>query len=433
MSGDLERRWDDAVETAWREFRKRLADRLAAFDEGDLLAMGIDEQAGDPSAGHALLCHAAAIDVGLRLEVATRRSLARPMRLHLAERDLMVQIGLAPPEPEDQDDAQVWFWTELENREADRAAVMLVRALREVHGVMHPVYLHSIGLEEEEPQSAPAPAPHPVDEPIRPRGTEDVRAGVDAAVRDLFEVPPEWDGDGDLPLSTARGTVWVIVSPISPRVLLHATLVEDVADEPRALVEVNLLNQHAIGLTFSLRDARVAVTRELDLTVLVPEQLRTEIERLLDHVDGWAGDLVARVGGRCLDETTSRPAPGKETGAEESRFQTAYSVMRELEKQERGSVSPATMARIFQQDTGLLLKAIRVTDGRLRQWKRRERQYAEAGRESAVRLATAQQKLHRDVRSRMRQALRLLVDAPLRKVPTDQLSLFDEDECDNSR
>ena len=37
---------------------------------------------------------------------------------------------------------------DLEQREADRAAVMMVRALREVYAVVHPTYLVSAGLPE---------------------------------------------------------------------------------------------------------------------------------------------------------------------------------------------------------------------------------------------------------------------------------------------
>jgi hypothetical protein len=39
----------------------------------------------------------------------------------------------------------------------------------------------------------------------------------------------------------------------------------------------------------------------------------------------------------------------------------------------------------------------------------------------------------RELTARMRAALRLIVDAPVRKVQLDQLSLFDEDECGTGR
>ena len=42
---ELERRWDDAVETAWREFRQRLADRLAGMVEDDVLIVVLEREA----------------------------------------------------------------------------------------------------------------------------------------------------------------------------------------------------------------------------------------------------------------------------------------------------------------------------------------------------------------------------------------------------
>ena len=43
MDDELERRWDDAVETAWRGFRQRLADRLAELEDGGLVMVDTEE------------------------------------------------------------------------------------------------------------------------------------------------------------------------------------------------------------------------------------------------------------------------------------------------------------------------------------------------------------------------------------------------------
>src|SRR5690606_18885178 len=100
---------------------------------------------------------------------------------------------------------------------------------------------------------------------------------------------------------------------------------------------------------------------------------------------------------------------------------------------ERGSVPPATLVRVFHRDRALLLQAIGTSDDLVRTWKRRARLAAAKDKKRVAALARSRVGMHRDLRKRLRLALRLLVDAPLRKVTTDQLSLFDEDECDNSR
>ncbi len=108
--------------------------------------------------------------------------------------------------------------------------------------------------------------------------------------------------------------------------------------------------------------------------------------------------------------------------------------MAELEREQRGSVGPAAMVRIFGNDTGLLLKAIRITEQRRRDMRTKARSARE--RRAAVRrrswrgLATT---TCATSRSRMRAGLRLMVDAPVRKVQVDQLALFDEDEAGTTR
>jgi hypothetical protein len=183
-----------------------------------------------------------------------------------------------------------------------------------------------------------------------------------------------------------------------------------------------------------VKDGQITVYRELDATALVPAQLRLEIERLTGQVDGWASDLVTRVGGRCMDERTTRQ-PADATGRPPAlgRFATAYGVMVELEREQRGSVGPAMMARIFENDTGLLLKAVRINEQRRREMRARARTARQEGRDRAEQVARARQDYLRELTARMRAALRLIVDAPVRKVQLDQLALFDEDECGTGR
>jgi hypothetical protein len=107
--------------------------------------------------------------------------------------------------------------------------------------------------------------------------------------------------------------------------------------------------------------------------------------------------------------------------------------MVELERAQRESVEPATMARIFHQDTGLLLKAIRITEQRRREMRGKARRAREEGRSRDELVARSRQDYMRGLTARMRAALRLVVDAPVRKVQLDQLALFDEDEAGTSR
>jgi hypothetical protein len=384
MGDELERRWDSQVETAWRVFRQRLADRLAELERDSVV---IDT---DPHDMAAPWCE-----------------------VTLTGGVLWVQVLV---------NGEEGLTTQLEPREVDRAAVMVVQELRETYGVLHPAFLAADGLEPRLSTAEPA-EPQP-DQPMSPTSIEDVRAAVDLAIAGIYDDAPQWDDDGDLPLPTEQCLLWVVVSKTAPRVLLSCVLLDDVANERAALTEVNLLNRKELGLTFNVHDRRIAVMREIGLDVVVPSALRVEIERLLGSVDEWSRDLAARV------RTGDDSVPDERRNG---RFGTAYAVMVELERAQRGSVGPGTMARVFDHDTGLLLKAIRITEQRRREVRAKARRARDEGRRRDEQVARARQEYMRELTSRMRAALRLIVDAPVRKVQLDQLALFDEDEAGTGR
>ena len=91
------------------------------------------------------------------------------------------------------------------------------------------------------------------------------------------------------------------------------------------------------------------------------------------------------------------------------------------------------MVRIYANDTGLLLKAIRITEKRRRETRTRIREARAAGQRSREKVLQARHDYLRDLAARMRAGLRLMVDAPVRKVQLDQLALFDEDEAGTAR
>jgi hypothetical protein len=426
------------VENAWRELRQRLADRLAGLEDHEHVVVAFDAEI---EGGAAPYCQAIVRDGLLHVEAVSNVYLVDEFALDVFQDGLLKHLGFAEPDAVELPGNTNYF-IDLEQREADRAAVMMVRALREVYAVVHPVYLVCDGLPVEGQGEVSGDVVPPMprrgepdpDEPMSPQSPDDVRQAVELAVSGLFDELPTWDEDGDLPLETTRGVVWVTVGSQMPRVLLHAPLVSDVVDEERALVEVNLLNRREFGLTFSIQDGHVRVTRELDVRVVVPAQLRMEMERLVTQVDVWATDLVDRVGGRCMNDQTTRQLAGAPASRPtDGRFATAYGVMVELEREQRGSVGPAMIARIFENDTGLLLKAVRINEQRRREMRAKARAARDEGRARTEQVARARQEYLRELTARMRAALRLIVDAPVRKVQLDQLALFDEDECGTGR
>ena len=426
MSGELERRYDDAVETAWREFRQRLADHVAGMDEDGSVVVEVTDAYED---GAAPYCQVAGGDGVVRVEAVSNVYLASAVRLDVFQEGTLEHLGFSRPETEDWAEGETNFWLDVDQREADRVAVMVVRALREVWGVMHPIYLQAEGLEPAREGGKPLP-PKPVrveadvHEVVRPTSVDEVRAVVDRAVDGIYDEAPEWDDDGDLPLPTETCLIWVAVNASAPRVLLSCLLADEVTNTRAALAEVNRLNRAEFGLTFVLIDDRISVTREVGMDVTSPAAFHVEVQRLMSRVDGWARDLHER-----LASASEQPAKRRRDG----RFEAAYAVMAELERDQRGSVGPATMARIYGNDTGLLLKAIRITEQRRREMRGKVREARNLQQRSREKAIQARHDYLRDLAARMRAALRLIVDAPVRKVQLDQLALFDEDEAGTGR
>lgn len=425
MVDESERRWDDAVENAWREFRQRLADHVAAMGSDGSIIVEMPQVLED---GASPYCQVGVGDGDLRVEAVSNVYLAGECRLDETQEVSLERMGFRRPETDDWEEGETNFWADMEQREADRAAVMVVDALREVYGVLHPVYLDAQGLE---PEGAVRPLPPKprrkevdLNEAMQPSSVDDVRAVIDLAVADICDGTPEWDDDGDLGLWTEENVVWVSVNGQAPRVLLSCMLLDDVDATESALVEINRLNRAEWGLTFTLHERRISVTRELGLGVAVPLAVQAEILRLLSQVDGWARDLAERVRPR-----SSTPAKDRASG----RFATAYAVMAELEREQRGSVGPAAMVRIYGNDTGLLLKAIRITEQRRRDARTKAREARDQGQRAKEKMIRARHDYLRDLAARMRAGLRLMVDGPVRKVQVDQLALFDEDEAGTNR
>ena len=293
MGGELERR---SGTTRWTGPGGSSASAWPTTSPGWVRSSSIViEVPPQQEAGAAPYCQVAGGEAMVRVEAVSNVYLAAGSELDEEQERALEEIGFQRPQAQDWSEGETNFWLDLELREADRAAVMVVRALREVYGVLHPVYLDADGLEPEgavrplppKPQRA---EPDP-DEVVRPTSVEEVRAVIDLAVADSYDEAPEWDNDGDLPLPTEDQLVWVSVNKNAPRVLLSCLLVDDVADRQAALVEVNRLNRTEFGLTFFLTDQRISVTRELGLEVAEPGAVRIEVLRMLSQV-GAAGPVT---------------------------------------------------------------------------------------------------------------------------------------------
>ena len=293
------------VEGAWTRFRARLADEIAALEDDDCLFLelqvGIDD--GEfPGAAPYVQFQGWGGDL-VRAEVVGNAYLDERFRLSADDEERLVEMGWSAPTygiDDEPDSGSVNFHTDREVREADLLAVMSVRALREVFGCAHPVFLDADGLEhdpvaEPPPVAAPAvpaaavPTPEPatVDEEIAtfPESREQLQRLVDRALAAMLQEPVRHDKDGDVPIVTGKSVLFVQVVDDRPAVDLYAEVVCRIGDLERAAQEVAILNRSQASAKFYVRDDRVLLRYRLYAWPFAPAQLRVAVADLRQDLD----------------------------------------------------------------------------------------------------------------------------------------------------
>ena len=333
---------DEDLELAWTEFRQRLADRLAGAAEDDVLLIEVETGAEGVEGAEPYVQFLAWGDGMLRGEVASNHYLDDRYALSAADERHLGEMGWSEPESEGN------FHLDAPQREADRLAVMAVRALREVFGCPHPAFLEADGLERA--SEAPVEPSYDEAEPelTYPDGQDHLQSLVDAALEVMFESPAEHDEDGDLPVRCGESMAYVRVLADEPTVEVFADIVVDVRDPGQAALAVARLNLGSRHHQFVLRGDRIAMRASLLAWPFSPTQLRLVVRRFCDQVDDVAAEVASSVGGRrFLEPARAEPAADLHAG-----------LVTLLEILHTGRVSPATVAGLFDGDRRELVRQI---------------------------------------------------------------------------
>ncbi len=304
---------DAGTEAAWTDYRRGLADRLAGLTDGDATEIGVAGAARAVT----VECH----DGRLESRVDDER--------------------LADVEP----------------RQADLLAVLVVEQLRERLGAIHPSFL----LVDGAVVSAPAPErlPEP-DEQVAtfPDSAAHLQSLVDRALAVLLDCSPRHDPDGDVPIIVGRSVVHVRVAQDLPAVDLYAEVVLDVHDTDRIAVELDVLNGREGTVRFHSRDDVVVMTHRLHAWPFAPDQLRLVLARVCDDLDEIADGLARRLGGRrYLDTSPAASGPDPDD--------THPAMVGLLELLHDGPVDVPALAALFDHDRHELIRqCVRIRTGR---------------------------------------------------------------------
>ncbi len=299
---------DPTYDEAWRELRARLADHLFAMETEDELVVALDDE----------------------------QEAVRYVRATVEESELWLDsVGpLRPDGPweRDEDDAGDVSWTlDLAQRECDRAADLLVAALRVTHGCRHPAFLTSDRLDlgglrwERAATALPSRGPTVLadDAPLAVlvEDREHLQQLVDATISEMLgKHPVAHDEDGDVPVPAGESVVWVQVLADRPVVGLMAILVDDIADTEAAEREVPGLQARLPYLQVRVVGDRILVRHEICAVPFAPRQLAGTLARLCAEIDDIAGEVAGRVGGRRFLEgllDADADDPGDSGGVEE--------------------------------------------------------------------------------------------------------------------
>ncbi|MFZ3394774.1 hypothetical protein TVH25_16060, partial [Rhodococcus sp. 7Tela_A2] len=304
-------RFDRDVDLAWREFRARLADHVAAMQDGDGLVL---EPLAEESAGPAGPCvqFYAWDEDQVRCEVPSNTHLADDRRLRPEDEALLLELGLHAPSrgaDDPEDGGSPAFWIDRPLAWADQLAELSVRALREVWGVPHPLFLRSETFGAGRTPVFEPPGPRAESRPavlsqlaVEPVSEDHIRELIESTVHDRIGECPAWDEDGDLILKIDGVLVFVGVGPGGASVDLFAPIVHSITGRTRAAEVVSDLNRRWPHQKFVLVDDRLAVVNHLPASPFVPAHLVSALDGLAQFLETVDNAFASHVGGMPLRE-----------------------------------------------------------------------------------------------------------------------------------
>ena len=219
----------------------------------------------------------------------------------------MESLGWQPPSVSSAPPTR-YFWTEAPQEDSQRIAELAVRALRDVFGVLHPVFLAPDQLAEVLQPSPPriesirSMPPIEVDhddlQAQLPRNRSQLDELVDAELAEMYGHPPLRDTEGDVAIRVGSTMLFLRTSPDGQEVIVFAAVVHDVAGRSRAMEVLNDLNVEARWVKFQLIRDRVFVTLSVLAKPFVPAHLHQAVRLVSDVADGIDEELATRLNGR---------------------------------------------------------------------------------------------------------------------------------------
>ncbi|MFX4270922.1 T3SS (YopN, CesT) and YbjN peptide-binding chaperone 1 [Propionibacteriaceae bacterium Y1685] len=295
---------DRSTAQAWEEFQARLSDVISVIDDSEDMTIGTATAGDDPAPF--VRFSSPRRDV-VRLEAASNAVLGEDFQLTVDQLQQMADLGWEAPST----DIGPNFWVDGDQEDSDRLAGIAVRALRDVYGVQHPVFLSPDQLAEilqPKPEPLAGSTEFDAEDVVAtiPAGPEHLDGMVETELQEMFGHAPLRDSEGDIAIRVGSTMLFVRTSPDGREVIVFATVVHDVVGRSRAAEVLNDLNSDARWVKFQLIRDRVFVTLSVPAHPFVPAHLHQAVRIMSEVADGIDNELATKLDGRTTFDDDGR-------------------------------------------------------------------------------------------------------------------------------
>ncbi|HET7725303.1 MAG TPA: YbjN domain-containing protein [Propionibacteriaceae bacterium] len=292
---------DRSTDEAWDAFSGRLSEVLSMMDSGAELTLGVlaPDEGGSPFIAYG--CPALG---RIRAEASSNAVLADDQQLAAPQLAQMEQLGWSSPSAESSEN----FFSEWSQERTDELAGLSVATLRDVYGVLHPVFLTADQLADvlqppgpSEPPYLAASSPEE-DEPdthaVMPADAAELDRLVGAELARIYGSEPFHDSEGDYSIRVGSTMVFVRVPSDAREVIAFAAVVHDVSGRSRAAEVLNDLNSESRWVRFWLLRDKVFVSMSALAKPFVPAHFRQVVHEVASVADTIDEHLAAALQGR---------------------------------------------------------------------------------------------------------------------------------------
>ena len=293
---------DRSTDEAWDAFSGRLSEVLSMMDSGAELRLGV---LGPDEDGSPFIAYACPAMGRLVAHASSNAALADEYQLAPGQLAQMEQLGWSSPSTESGEN----FTSEWSQERTDELASLSVATMRDVYGVLHPVFLTADQLADVLQPPGPSEPPYlssssPPEEEVSdthavmPADAAELDRLVGAELLRIYGSEPFHDSEGDYSIRVGSTMVFVRVPSDAREVIAFSAVVHDVSGRSRAAEVLNDLNSESRWVRFWLLRDKVFVSMSTLAKPFVPAHFRQVVNEVASVADTIDDHLAAALQGR---------------------------------------------------------------------------------------------------------------------------------------